>query len=56
MKTKQNQTQRHRKQTCSYQVRKARREGLIRGAGLTDTTAIYNTDKQQEYMVQHREL
>ena len=32
---KQNQTHRHRKQTCGYQRGKARQEGQIRGMGLT---------------------
>ena len=33
---KQKQTHRYRKQTCSYQRGGGRREGQIRGMGLTD--------------------
>ena len=36
MYTRQKQTHRHRKQTCGYQRGEERREGQIRGMGLTD--------------------
>ena len=51
---KQKQTHGYRKQTSSYQWVEGREEGQNRGTQLRDI--MYKIDKQQGYIVQHREL
>ena len=53
---KQKQTHRYREQTSGYQRAEGRGEGQIRGIRLRIETTIYKMDKQQKYIVQHREL
>ena len=48
------QIHRYREQTSGYQWGEGRREGQDRGMGLRDTNCY--VDKQQGYIVQHREL
>jgi len=50
------QTHKHIKQTSGYQRGEGSEEEQVRGMGLKDTNCHVKIDKQEGYVVQHREL